>query len=197
MARRTAAEKADTHQAIVRQAAKLFLERGSGAGIAEVMDDAGLTHGGFYRHFENKDDLIVEAVSLAFRNLSERLARAAQRAEPGHELAAIITTYLSVEHLAHPETWCALAALAGDLGRLPSRARKRLNATLMEYMQSLIGYMPGSTPDERRKNFMVLISGMAGAMAMIRVFGDKAMREAALSTIRDYYLKTFAPFSEP
>lgn len=193
MARRTAAEKADTHDTIVRQAAKLFLERGSGVGIADVMDDAGLTHGGFYRHFENKDDLIVEAVALAFRNLSERLTRAARRAEPGHELAAIITTYLSVEHLAHPETWCALAALAGDLGRLSSRARKRLDSTLMEYMQSLIGYIPGSTIDERRQNFMVLISGMAGAMAMIRVFGDKAMREAALSTIRHYYLKTFAP----
>jgi TetR/AcrR family transcriptional repressor of nem operon len=191
MARRTAAEKADTHAAIVRQAAKLFRERGSGVGIADVMDDAGLTHGGFYRHFENKDDLIVEAVSLALHELSERLTRAAERAEPGRELEAIITAYLSTDHLTHPESWCALAALSGDLGRLPSRARKRLDIALAEYMQSLIGYMPGSTIDEQRRNFVVLISGMAGAIAMLRVFGDKAQREAALSMVRDYYMKTF------
>ena len=192
MARRTAAEKADTHAAIVRQAAKLFREHGSGVGIADVMDYAGLTHGGFYRHFENKDDLIVEAVSLALHELSERLMRAAEHAEPGHELEAIITAYLSTDHLAHPETWCAIAALAGDLGRLPARARKRLDIVLAEYMQRLIDYMPGSTIDEQRGNFIVLTSGMAGAIAMLRVFGDKAAREAALSNVRDFYLKTFS-----
>jgi TetR/AcrR family transcriptional repressor of nem operon len=192
MARRTAAEKADTHAAIVRQAAKLFRERGSSVGIADIMDDAGLTHGGFYRHFESKDDLIVEAVAIALHELSDRLTRAAERAEQGHELEAIIIAYLSTDHLAHPETWCALAALAGDLGRLPSRTRKRLDIVLMEYMERLIGYMPGSTIDTQRQNFIVLISGMAGAIAMLRVFGDKAVREAALSMVRDYYLKTFA-----
>ncbi len=192
MARRTSAEKADTHSAIVKQAAKLFLERGSGVGIADVMEDAGLTHGGFYRHFENKDDLIVEAVSLSLEQLAQRLTRAAERAEPGHELEAIITAYLSNEHLAHPESWCALAALAGDLGRLPARARKRLDAALSEYMGRLIGYMPGQTTDEKRRDFVVLISGMAGAIAMLRAFGDKAMREGALSMVRDYYLTTFA-----
>jgi TetR/AcrR family transcriptional repressor of nem operon len=195
MARRTSAEKAETHAAIVRQAAKLFLERGSAVGIADVMDDAGLTHGGFYRHFENKDDLIVEAVSLSLHNLSERLTRAAEGAEPGHELEAIIRAYLSSEHLAHPESWCALAALAGDLGRLPARARKRLDIALAEYMGRLVGYMPGSTIDEQRGTFLVLISGMAGAIAMVRVLGDKTAREGALAMIRDYYLTTFAGIS--
>ena len=99
---------------------------------------------------------------------------------------------MSPEHLAHPESWCALAALAGDLGRLPARARKRLDIALSEYMGSLIDYMPGSTIDEKRGNFVVLISGMAGAVAMLRVFGDQNARDAMLSTLRDYYLKTFA-----
>ena len=191
MARRTAAEKADTHAEIVRQAAKLFLERGSGVGIADVMEDAGLTHGGFYRHFENKDDLIVEAVSLSLQELSARLARAAENAKKGHELEAIINAYLSPEHLAHPESWCALAALSGDLGRLPARARKRLDNVLAQYMERLIGYMPGSSVEEKRRNFIVLISGMAGAIAMLRAFGDKATRESALSTVREYYVSTF------
>ena len=191
MARRTATEKSNTHAQIVREAANLFRAHGSAVGIADVMDGAGLTHGGFYRHFENKDELIVEAVSQALRDLSERLTHAAQRAERGRELEAIITTYLSSEHLAHPESWCALATLSGDLARLPSRVRKRLDVVLDEYMRRLIGYMPGSTLDEQRRNFVVLISGMAGAIAMIRVFGDKEMREGALSMVRDYYVKTF------
>lgn len=192
MARRTAAEKADTHSAIVKQAAKLFLERGSGVGIADVMEDAGLTHGGFYRHFENKEDLVVEAVSLSLEQLADRLTRAAERAQTGHELEAIISAYLSTEHLAHPESWCALAALAGDLGRLPARARKRLDTALSEYMGRLIQYMPGRTIEEKRRDFVVLISGMAGAIAMLRAFGDKGMREGALAMTRDYYLSTFA-----
>ena len=192
MGRRTAAEKSETHEAIVRQAAKLFLDRGSVVGIADVMDDAGLTHGGFYRHFKSKEDLIVEAVSFSLGELSERLGRAAEHAKPGHELEAIITAYLSDDHLAHPESWCAIAALGGDLGRLPSRARKRLDAALAEYMERLIGYMPGTTVDERRRNFLVLVSGMAGAVAMLRMFGDKTMREMVLGTIRDYYVSTFA-----
>lgn len=192
MARRTAAEKADTHDAIVKQAAKLFRERGSGVGIADVMDDAGLTHGGFYRHFESKDDLLVEAVTIALRDLGEKLASVAERAEPGHELAAIIAAYLSVDHLAHPETWCALAALSPDLGRLPARLRKRLDGVLSEYMMRLIGYMPGTSVHEKRRNFLILISGMAGAISMLRVFGDKNERDGALAVIRDYYLKMFA-----
>lgn len=191
MARRTAAEKAETHNTIVRQAAKLFLDRGSAVGIADVMEDAGLTHGGFYRHFDDKDDLVVEAIAFSLRGLCERLTRAAEGAQPGRELEAIITTYLSTEHLAHPESWCALAALAGDLGRLPARARKRLDAVLAEYMQCLIGYMPGATLDEQRLNFLVIVSGMAGAIAMCRVFGEKTMRESVLAMIREYYLKTF------
>ncbi len=192
MARRTASEKAETHAAIVRKAAKLFLERGSGVGIADVMEDAGLTHGGFYRHFSTKDDLIVEAVTLSLADLSERLKKAAERAEPGNELKAIISAYLSVEHLAHPESWCAIAALAGDLGRLPLRLRKRLDAALADYMGNFVDYMPGVSSEERTKNFIVLISGMAGAIAMLRIMGDKATRDAALSMLREHYLKAFA-----
>ena len=192
MARRTAAEKAETHAAIVRQAARLFREHGSAVRIADVMQEIGLTHGGFYRHFETKDELIVEAVALALGELADRLVRAAEQAEPGQQLAAIIDAYLSPEHLAHPESWCALAALAGDLGRLPLRTRKRLDAALTGFMSRLVLYVPGATTDERRRNFLVLISGMAGAVAMLRAFGDKTMRETALATIREYYLRTFA-----
>jgi len=192
MARTTAAQKAETHQRIITHAAKAFRARGGGVGIGDVMSDLGLTHGGFYRHFGSKDDLFVEAVAEALQEIAERLVRAAQRAAPGREREAIINAYLSSEHLAHPATWCAVAALAGDLGRAPLAVRKRLDAAMFTYMQRLAPYMAGATDDERRRNFIVLISGMAGAIAMIRSFGDKQMRENALAMARDYYLAAFA-----
>ena len=192
MARRTAAEKADTHVRIIKQASRVFRARGSGVGIADVMDEVGLTHGGFYRHFESKDDLLVEAVSLSLHEIAERLVRAAEGAEPGREREAIITAYLSPEHLAHPETWCAVAALAGDLGRAPAAVRKRIDAAMVAYMERLAPYMPGASDEQRRAMGIVLLSGMSGAIAMIRAFGDKHMRESALAMVRDYYLRTFA-----
>jgi len=192
MARRSAAEKAETHERIVEHAAKAFREHGTGVGIGEVMKDLGLTHGGFYRHFESKDDLLVAAISAALSEVADRFDRIAEKVEPPEQLAAIITAYLSTEHLRHPETWCALATLAPDIGRQSAAVRKRLDGALTQYMERMSKYMPGANDDERRGTFVVLFSGMSGAMAMARACGDKDMRERILSATRAYYLATFA-----
>ncbi len=192
MARRSAADKADTHDQILRHASQAFRAHGSGVGIGEVMKDLGLTHGGFYRHFESKDALLVEAIALGLDEVAERLAHIADQAEPGKELEAIITAYLSTEHLKHPETWCVLASLAPEIGRQSVTVRKRLDASLSGYMEKLARYMPGATPHERSRNFVVIMSGMAGAIAMARAMGNKDMREFVLEQTREYYLATFA-----
>jgi TetR/AcrR family transcriptional repressor of nem operon len=192
MARRSAADKAETRERIVSHAAQAFREHGSGVGIGEVMKDLGLTHGGFYRHFESKDALLVAAIARALSEVADRLERVAEGVEPPGRLAAIITAYLSAEHLRHPETWCALATLAPDIGRQSAAVRKRLDGALRHYMERMAKYMPGESEDERRKTFVILFSGMAGAMAMARACGDKDMRERILSGARDYYLATFA-----
>jgi TetR/AcrR family transcriptional repressor of nem operon len=191
MARRSARDKAETHERIVERAAKAFREQGSGVGIGEVMKDLGLTHGGFYRHFESKEDLLVEAVAHALSEVADRLDRIAEQVEPHEQLAAIITAYLSTEQLRHPETWCALATLAADIGRQSAAVRKRLDLALTAYMERLEKYMPGENAGERRGTFVVLFSGMAGAMAMARACGDKDMRERILSATRNFYLTTF------
>ena len=192
MSRRSAAEKAQTREQILRRASQAFREYGSGVGIGEVMKELGLTHGGFYRHFESKDELLIEAISLGLAEIADKLDRIAQQAEPGRELEAIITSYLSQEHLRHPETWCALATLAPDIARQSAALRKRLEGAMMGYMQKMAKYMPGSSDQERAATFLILFSGMAGAMAMARAMGDKDLREQMLSLSRDYYIKTFA-----
>ena len=167
-------------------------KHGSGVGIGEVMKELGLTHGGFYRHFRSKDDLLVEAIALGLTQVADRLDRVAQQAQPGSELAAIITAYMSEEHLRHPETWCALATLSPDIARQSAAVRKRLDGAMLRYMEKMTKYMPGASEQERGSAFLVLFSGMAGAMAMTRAMGDKDMRHQILGAMREYYLKTFA-----
>lgn len=192
MSRRSAAEKAQTREQILHRASQAFRAHGSGVGIGEVMKDLGLTHGGFYRHFESKDELLIEAIALSLAEIANKLEHVAEQAEPGQQLQAIITAYLSQEHLRHPETWCALTTLAPDIGRQSAVLRKRLEGAMMGYMQKMAKYMPGSNEKERAATFLILFSGMAGAMAMARAMGDKDMRDQMLSLARDYYTKTFA-----
>jgi TetR/AcrR family transcriptional regulator, transcriptional repressor for nem operon len=192
MARRSAAQKAETREHIVRRASEAFRAHGSTVGIGDVMKELGLTHGGFYRHFANKEELLIEAVEQSLVEVAEKLERATQKAPPGQELAALITAYLSLEHLRHPESWCVIAALAPEIGRQPASVRKRLDGAMQQHMRRLSRFMPGTTDDERAKNFLVLFSGMAGAIALTRVMGDKDTREHILAMTCDYYLKTFA-----
>ena len=191
MPRRSAADKEKTHQQILRHASHEFRSRGSAVGIADVMKELGLTHGGFYRHFGSKDDLFVDAIALSFREVGDRLERAAEAAPEGDQTAAIITAYLSKQHLKEPETWCALASLAPDIARMPAPIRKRMDAATLLYMERMSKYMRGADAQERRKNFLLLFSGMAGAIAVIRSLGDAGMRDQALSLARDHYLQIF------
>lgn len=191
MPRRSADDKEKTHRQILHHAAKEFRARGSAVGIADVMKDLGLTKGGFYRHFDSKDDLFVEAVSLSFKEVGDKLEQVAE-ASPENSAAAIIKAYLSTEHLRHPETWCALASLAPEIGRMPAKVRKRLDGASILYMERLSKFMHGADAEERRKNFLLLFSGMAGAIAVIRTLSDLEMRDQILAMTREHYLKMFA-----
>ena len=191
MARRSSAEKGETHANLVEKAAQAFRAQGASVSITDLMHEIGMTHGGFYRHFANKDDLLVEAIALALREMADHLDEVARKAEKGRELEAIITAYLSVDHLRHPESWCALAALAPDIARQPAAIRQRLGEALQYYLERISPYMPGRSRAEQRQNFMILISGMAGVIAMLRVLPDEVMQEQTLAMARHYYLTTF------
>jgi TetR/AcrR family transcriptional repressor of nem operon len=156
------------------------------------MKQIGMTHGGFYRHFESKEDLLVDAIAQALHETADRLDGVARRAEKGKEMEAIVTAYLSAEHLQHPESWCALAALGPDISRLPASVRKRLGAALQYYSERLSLYMPGASREEQGRNFVILFSAMAGAITMLRVLPDKAAQEQTLAMVRNYYLALFA-----
>src|SRR6195256_6515935 len=110
-------EKAETHTRIVRVAAKRFRELGlEDIGVADVMQEAGVTVGGFYKHFHSRDELVVEALAAAFQDLD-------RWEEHADTLTALLANYLSEEHGDAPGTGCALGALVGDMPRASRSAR--------------------------------------------------------------------------
>src|SRR5258705_13874454 len=116
------AEKAESHDRIVKVASERFREVGvDGIGVADLMQEAGLTHGGFYGHFDSKEELMGIACARA---LSESLARWHQRAESGAPLKAVAKSYLSIRHPDDPGTGCALPALATDVARHGAPVRR-------------------------------------------------------------------------
>src|SRR5580658_9978916 len=96
--------KAEIRQKIVKDASRRVRAEGfTGAAVSAVMRDSGLTHGGFYKHFESKDELLVESLREAFQEIGDRLAHAAGQSQPGTAWKAIVKAYLSPEHCDHGE----------------------------------------------------------------------------------------------
>ena len=187
-----AEQKAETREKILEAAARSFREHGSeGNGIGHVMNEVGLTKGGFYRHFESKDDLYAEAVALAFEELGDSLTAVAEAAPKGGELRAVIEEYLSVKHLRAPGDGCPLAALAPEFARYPVAIRKRTSKSMLGFAERMLPYIPGRTIDEKRARAFILFSGMAGVLASARALADQQGRERVLAAARSFYLETF------
>jgi TetR/AcrR family transcriptional repressor of nem operon len=150
-----------------------------------------LTHGGFYRHFDSKDDLFAEALEKAFEDSRARVERAVKNAPPGKELRAIIESYLSEEHCADPAGGCPIAALASEVARHPRAVRKAMDRALMLNGPAIARYMPGATEAERRGKTIALMSAMAGSMGMARAVADEGLRRTILDSARRMFLEAF------
>jgi TetR/AcrR family transcriptional repressor of nem operon len=188
-----AEQKAETHEKILAAAARSFREHGSEMnGIGQVMKELGLTKGGFYRHFESKDDLYATAVARAFDELGDRLVAVAEAAPKGAELRAVIEHYLSTRHLTAPGIGCPLAALASEIARQPLEVRKRINQSMLGHGERMLPYIAGRTVEDRRARVFILFSGMAGVLVAARALADPQRRERMLAAARSFYVETFA-----
>ncbi len=156
------------------------------------MKQVGLQKGGFYRHFENKDDLFVEAVARALDETGRGMEEVARSAPQGQALRAMIERYLSVGHANSPGSGCVRAALGPELARKPLSVRKRIEALLDAYRERLSPFVPGRTREERMAKCRLLFSSMAGVMMMVRVTPDPKIREQRLLQARTFFIKSFA-----
>src|SRR5438552_16256101 len=104
-----AEHKEEIRERIVHTASRRFRRAGAGVGIGQLMKTLKMTHGGFYRHFKSKDDLVVEALARGFQEMRARMAAGLAKAPPGHELEVIINSYLSEQHCADAAAGCPVA----------------------------------------------------------------------------------------
>jgi TetR/AcrR family transcriptional regulator, transcriptional repressor for nem operon len=184
--------KAEIHQQIVKDASRRVRTEGmTGAAVSAVMRDAGLTHGGFYKHFESKDDLLLEALRESFREITENLAGAAKREHSEPAWKAIVKTYLSLEYRDHPESGCPLPALAPELARVDKRMRGRILAELVNYRDQMLPFMPGRRIADKERAFFAIFSTMTGAVQIARILPDRAAQEKVLAAARDFLLHSF------
>lgn len=185
--------KAENHEKILSIATRSFREHGGDrSGIGTVMKKAGLTKGGFYRHFRSKDDLFVEAVTQAFDEMGRRMLEAATSAPEGQALRAIIERYLSTGHANSPGMGCAFAALGPEVARKPRSVRKRIEASREAYRERLLPFVPGRTREEKLAKFELLFPSMAGVLTAARLKSSPKGRERMLSEARKFFIKTFA-----
>ena len=184
--------KARIHRRIVRSASRQLRAKGlNGPAVTTLMKAAGLTHGGFYRHFGSRDDLVVEAIEEGLQELRDRLIAAAKDAAPGEGWKAIIRTYLSLERCDRAGDGCPIAALAPDMARTRPALKQRIAAAILKLRQEVLPFMPGCNEDEKAANFLAIFSTMVGSIAIARTMPDPAIRQRILNTGRDHLLQSF------
>ena len=184
--------RVEIHQKIVKDASRRVRAEGlTGAAVSAVMRDAGLTHGGFYKHFGNKDEMVMESLREAFREIGNSLAQAAEQSQPGPPWKAIVEAYLSPEHCDHAECGCPLAALAPELARGGKEMRARMLAEMTTYKDQMLRFMPGRRARDKERAFFVIFSTMIGAVEIARVMPDPVTRERVLRSATDFLLRSF------
>jgi TetR/AcrR family transcriptional regulator, transcriptional repressor for nem operon len=172
-----------SHDRIVEAAARAVRRGGyAGTGVAEIMSDAGLTHGGFYAHFESRDALLAAAVTRAARDNAAYVDRGLRRRRKGvSALRAVIEGYLNEAHLASAETGCVISALSSEIPRQSSQVRDASAACT----RALIDRVRQSLPARAKPgDAQVIASTLVGALQLARAVGDAKHARAVLKSAR-------------
>jgi len=190
MSRMPNSRKEETHERILDVAARAIRRHGyAGVGVADVMKEAGLTHGGFYAHFDSRDALLVEALERAGRESAETMARALERrtAKGASAFRALVETYLAEEHLVAPETGCPVAALASDMPRQSGALQEASSAGV----RRLIARVQSTLPHASRATASVVAGTLVGTLQLARAMGASAEARAILSAARKALLQQY------
>jgi TetR/AcrR family transcriptional repressor of nem operon len=184
--------KAEVHKKIVKDASRRVRTEGlSGAAVAAVMRDTGLTHGGFYKHFESKDELLMESLHAAFQEIGDTLSAAAEQSRSEEPWKAIVKTYLSPEYCEHVERGCPVPALAPELARAGKTMKGRILAPVVNYKNRMTPYMPGRRAADKERAFFAIFSTMVGAVQIARMLPDREVQGKVLASVRDFLLRSF------
>jgi AcrR family transcriptional regulator len=175
-----------THDRIVETAARAIRRSGyGGTGVADIMKEAGLTHGGFYAHFDSREAMLAEAADRAGADGMEPLARVAATAPPKKALEAMLRAYLSKEHVDGTEGGCAVAALGSEMPRQTAQVRRAATRRIKEMIDLVARQLPDWGKPGSHQHALVTVSTALGALILARAVDDpklsEALRQAALN----------------
>jgi TetR/AcrR family transcriptional repressor of nem operon len=183
--RKSKEEAQKTRRRIVSAAAAEFRERGIFAtGLNDLMQAASLTHGGFYRHFDSKEQLVTEAADEALDEIIKRIAEAAsrgrRRGRSGGGLAAAVEEYLSLQHRDTRRDGCPIAAMGSELTRSGTKTREAVTAGFQKLVETLAREFEGIRPDQAKKRALAAAATLVGALTISRIVTDPALSQAIL-----------------
>ncbi len=181
--------KLETHARIVRKASVRLREKGAhGIGVADLMKDAGLTHGGFYAHFDSREALVIEAFAYAMDRSTEHWRKIAEQTPPDKRLAAIVDSYLTTLHRDDPGHGCAVPTLGAEIARESPKTRKAFATKLERMIDMLTGFIPEIPPKAARKQAMATLATMMGALVLARIAGTGDFSDEILGAGREAVL---------
>ena len=186
--------KLETHARIVKKASVRLREKGAhGVGVADLMKEAGLTHGGFYAHFDSREALVIEAFTDAMDRATERWRKLAEQTPPDKRLAAIVKSYLTPLHRDDPGHGCAIPTLGAEIARESPRTRKAFAAKLEQMIDLFAAQIPEVSRKAARKRAMSVIATMMGTLVLARVAGTGDFSDEILGAGRDAVLDRATP----
>jgi TetR/AcrR family transcriptional regulator, transcriptional repressor for nem operon len=178
--------KQDTHRKLVKIAARMLREKGpDGFAVAELMQEAGLTHGGFYAHFESKEACVAEALSEIFAQLARRTQSFVEGLPPRHAVATIIDLYVSPQHRDTPGDGCPVTSLNSDMPRQPPVVRDAFDAGVKTMVATMKKRLVAARIGDAESLAPAVLSAMVGAVSMSRAVSDKTLSDELLVAARD------------
>jgi TetR/AcrR family transcriptional regulator, transcriptional repressor for nem operon len=178
--------KQETHARIVKKASVRLREKGAhGIGVADLMKEAGLTHGGFYAHFDSREALVIEAFGYAMDRAVEHWRKIAAETPPEKRLSTIVDAYVSTVHRDDPGRGCAVPALGAEIARESAKTRRAFTAKLDQLIDVIADQIPDVPRKTARRQAMGTLATMMGTLVMSRVAGSGELSDEILASGRE------------
>lgn len=175
---RSAAKDA-SHERILDAAARAIRRSGyNGTGVADIMKEAGLTHGAFYAHFASREAMLAEAADAAGAQSNAAAAKIISAVSPDGALRALVESYLSPAHRNAIETGCPISALGSEMPRQAQEVRRAATLRIKEMIALVVRHCPDSNPERAREQALALIASMVGTLILARAVDDAALSDA-------------------
>ena len=181
--------KQETHARIVKKASVRLREKGAhGIGVADLMKEAGLTHGGFYAHFDSREALVIEAFAYAMDRSTERWRKIAEQTPADKRLATIVESYLTPVHRDDPGHGCAVPTLGAEIARESPKTRKAFAAKLEQMIDMMADQVLDVPRKTARKQAVAALATMMGTLVLSRIAGNGEFSDEVLAAGREAVL---------